>query len=163
MRGTRRLNYGGFDGQTAGCQFAQVAVDTETGVITVEKVVAVHDCGRVIDTLTARSQVNGGVIQGISYALYEEKQLDRTGGDMVNPTFDTYRIMGITDCPEIDVVMTSVASGYNNAGMMGLGEPAAVPTAGAIANAVYNAIGVQVTELPMTPERVLAALERRQG
>ncbi len=109
--------------------------------------------------MTARSQVNGGVIQGVSYALYEEKQVDHKGGDMVNPTFDTYRIMGIKDCPEIDVVLTSVDSGFNNGGIMGLGEPAAVPTAGAVANAVYNAIGVQVTELPMTPERVLAAIE----
>ena len=82
---------------------------------------------------------------------------------MVNPTLDTYRMLGIGDCPEIDVVLTSVASGFNNAGMMGLGEPATVATAGAVANAVMNAIGVQVTELPMTPARVLAALGRRQG
>ena len=163
VQGERRRNWSSPFRETAGCQFAQVAVDTETGVITVEKVVAVHDAGRIVDTMTARSQVNGGVIQGISYALYEEKHLDRAGGDMVNPTFDTYRIMGIKDCPAIDVVLTSVASGYNNTGMMGLGEPATVPTAGAVANAVYNAIGVQVTELPMTPARVLAALERRQG
>jgi xanthine dehydrogenase YagR molybdenum-binding subunit len=158
VRGTRRPNYDGFDGQTAGCQFAQVAVDVETGVIAVEKVVAVHDCGRVIDTLTSRSQVHGGVIQGISYALYEERRLDKNLGDMVNPTFDTYRISGMADTPEIDVVLTSVASGFNNAGMMGLGEPVTVPTAGAVAGAVFNALGVQLCELPMTPDRVLAAL-----
>ncbi len=157
-RGTRRPNYDGFHGETAGCQFVQVAVDTETGVIRVEKVVAVHDCGRIIDSLTARSQVNGGVIQGISYALYEEKRLDRNLGDMVNPTLDTYRISGMADTPEIDVVLTSVASGFNNAGMMGLGEPVTVPTAGAVANAVFNALGVQLREIPMTPDRVLAAL-----
>ena len=163
VQGERMRNWRAPYDETAGCQFAAVAVDTETGVIDVEQVVAVHDCGRIIDTLTARSQVNGGVIQGISYALYEEKRTDRNLGDMVNPTFDTYRIMGIEDCPPIDVVLTSVVSGYSNTGMMGLGEPATVPTAGAIANAVYNAIGVQVTDLPMTPARVLAALERRQG
>ncbi len=163
VRGQRRRNYAAAHGETAGCQFAQVAVDTETGVITVEKVVAVHDCGRVVDTLTARSQVNGGVIQGISYALYEQRQLDHNIGDMVNPTFDTYKIMGMQDCPQIDAVMTSVVSGFNSVGMMGLGEPATVPTAGAIANAVFNALGVQVTELPMTPARVLAALERSAG
>ena len=77
---------------------------------------------------------------------------------MVNPTFDTYRISGMADTPEIDVVLTSVASGFNNAGMMGLGEPVTVPTAGAVANAVFNALGVQLRELPMTPDRVLAAL-----
>ena len=88
------------------------------------------------------------------------QQLDRNLGDMVNPTFDTYRILGMQDCPQIDVVMTSVVSGWNNAGMMGLGEPATVPTAAAVANAVYDALGVQVTELPMTPARVLAALRK---
>ncbi|MDJ0521465.1 MAG: xanthine dehydrogenase family protein molybdopterin-binding subunit [Planctomycetota bacterium] len=163
VRGRRERNWRSPYRETAGCQFAQVAVDTETGFITVEKVVAVHDCGRVIDSLTARSQVNGGVIQGISYALYEEKHTDRNLGDMVNPTFDTYRILGMEDCPPIDVVLTSVVAGYSNTGMAGLGEPATVPTPGAIANAVYNAIGVQVTDLPMTPARVLEALERRQG
>jgi xanthine dehydrogenase YagR molybdenum-binding subunit len=162
VEGQRRANWRAAYPETAGCQFAQVAVDVETGVIRVEKVVAVHDCGRVVDTLTARSQVNGGVIQGISFALYEEKQLDRTLGDMVNPTLDTYRILGMQDCPEIDVVLTSVVSGYNNVGMMGLGEPTTVPTAGAIANAVANALGVQVRRLPMTPARVLAALAEGQ-
>ncbi len=158
--GERRPNYEGYDHETAGCQLARVAVDTETGVIRVEKVVAVHDCGRVVDALTARSQVNGGVIQGVSYALYEERRLDPYTGDMVNATLDTYKIAGMEDVPEIDAVLTSVASGFNNAGMMGLGEPVTVPTAAAIANAVYHALGVQVTELPMTPARVLAALGR---
>ncbi len=157
VRGQRRPNYAGI-GDTAGCQFAQVAVDTETGVIRVEKVVAVHDAGRIIDTLTARSQVNGGVIQGIGYALYEEKRLDIPTGDMVNADLDTYRITGMEDVPEIDVVLTSVASGFNNAGVMGLGEPTTVPTSAAVANAVFNALGVQLRELPMTPARVLAAL-----
>ena len=135
-----------------------MAVDVETGVIRVEKVVAVHDAGRIVDTLTARSQVVGGVIQGVSYALYEERLLDGATGDMVNPTFDTYRITGMMDCPEIDVVLTSIESGFNNAGMMGLGEPATVPTAAAVGNAVFNATGVRVREIPMTPARVLAAL-----
>lgn len=158
VTGRRRPNYAGFHGTVGGVQFAQVAVDVETGVIRVEKVVAVHDAGRIVDALTARSQVNGGVIQGISYALYEERLLDRTSGDMVNPTLDTYRILGMADCPEIDVVFLDVANGMNNAGIMGLGEPATVPTAAAVANAVFNAIGVRLRELPMTPARVLGAL-----
>jgi len=160
VSGTRRKNFDGYNGDTAGCQFAQVAVDVETGVVRVERVVAVHDAGRIVDALTARSQVNGGVIQGVSYALYEDRQLDRNIGDMVNPTFDTYRITGMNDCPEIDVILTSLESGFNNAGLMGLGEPATVPTAAAVGNAVANAIGARVTEIPMTPARVLAALGR---
>ena len=159
VSGTRRPNYEGPYGETAGVQMAEVAVDVETGVVRVKRVVAVHDAGRLVDTLTARSQVNGGVLQGISFALHEERRLDRAQGDMVNPTFDTYRILGLADTPQIDVLLTSVVSGFNNAGIMGLGEPATVPTAAAVAGAVYDAIGVQVTELPMTPARVLAALE----
>src|SRR5262249_56338227 len=84
VTGQRRKNWEGFAGQTAGCQFAQVAVDVETGVVRVEKVVAVHDAGRIVDTLTARSQVNGGAIQGISYALFEERRVDTGAGDPGN-------------------------------------------------------------------------------
>jgi xanthine dehydrogenase YagR molybdenum-binding subunit len=158
VSGVRRPNYAGFEGQTAGAQFARVAVDVETGVVRVERVVAVHDAGRIVCPLTARSQVNGGVIQGVSYALFEEKRLDRGTGDMVNPTHDTYAIAGAEDCPEIDVVFLPMANGFNNVGMMGLGEPATVPTAAAVANAVFHAIGARVRELPITPARVLAAL-----
>jgi xanthine dehydrogenase YagR molybdenum-binding subunit len=163
VSGQRRANYAGFHGETGGVQFAQVAVDVETGVVRVEKVVAVHDAGRIVDTLTARNQVNGGVIQGISYALLEERRLDRGTGDMVNPTHDTYRILGAADCPEIDVVFVKMDNGINNVGMMGLGEPATVPTAAAVANAVFNATGARVREIPMTPARVLAALAAAKG
>jgi xanthine dehydrogenase YagR molybdenum-binding subunit len=157
--GERRPNWReSFQNEVGGCQFAQVAVDVETGVVRVEKVVAVHDAGRIVDPLTARNQVNGGVIQGISYALLEERLLDRATGDMVNPTHDTYRIAGMQDCPEIDVVLMPIVEGINSVGMVGLGEPATVPTAAAVANAVFNAIGVRVREIPMTPARVLAAL-----
>ena len=162
VRGQRRPNYDGYHPETAGCQFAEVAVDVETGVVRVERVVAVHDAGRIVDTLTARSQVVGGVIQGVSYALHEERLLDRRTGGMVNATFDTYRVLGASDCPEIDVVLTSLDSGFNNAGMMGLGEPVTVPTAAAVANAVAHATGARVFELPITPARVLAALERER-
>jgi xanthine dehydrogenase YagR molybdenum-binding subunit len=160
--GQRRPNYEAFADTTGGVQMAQVAVDVETGVVRVERVVAVHDAGRIVDPLTARSQVNGGVIQGISFALFEERRLDRRTGDMVNPTYDTYRIAGMADCPEIEVVFLPMANGANNVGMMGLGEPATVPTAAAVANAVFHAIGVRVRTLPMTPARVLAALAQER-
>lgn len=147
-----------FASNVGGVQFADVSVDVETGVVRVNRVVAVHDAGRVIAPLLARSQVNGGVIQGLSFALFEERRLDGAQGDMVNPTLDTYRICGMADCPEIDVVLMPGSNGRNNVGSMSLGEPATVPTAAAVANAVFNAIGVRVRELPMTPARVLAAL-----
>jgi len=164
VSGQRRGHYKEeFSGTNGGVQFAQVAVDVETGVVKVEKVVAVHDCGRVVDALTARNQVNGGVIQGISYALFEERRLDKAQGDMVNPTYDSYRICGMADCPEIDVVFLDGSNGKNNVGLMGLGEPATVPTAAAVANAVFNATGARVREIPMTPPRVLAALAAAKG
>jgi xanthine dehydrogenase YagR molybdenum-binding subunit len=143
----------------AGVQLVEVAVDTETGVVRVERVLAVQDCGRVMNPLAARGQVNGGVIQGIGYALYEERILDRRTGLMLNPNLEGYRVPGLREVPPIDVVFTPVWSGLNSTGAMGLGEPVTVPTAAAIGNAVAHALGgKRVRSLPMTPERVLQAI-----
>ena len=149
------------EGQLGGVQFAQVAVDTETGHIKVEKVVAVHDCGRPINPTGVISQVNGGVIQGLSYALYENRILDRNTGIMVNPNLEQYKIAGAKEMPQIDVHLIEQYWGKSNTDAAGIGEPATVPTAGAIANAVYNAIGVRIRQIPMTPAVVLAALQSR--
>jgi xanthine dehydrogenase YagR molybdenum-binding subunit len=143
-----------------GVQFAEVSVDTETGVVRVERVVAVHDCGRPINPLGVVSQVNGGVIQGLSYALYENRVLDRNTGHMVNPNLEQYKIAGSREMPEIEVHLIEEYRGRSSTDAGGIGEPATIPTAAAIANAVYNATGVRVRELPMTPARVLAALAR---
>jgi xanthine dehydrogenase YagR molybdenum-binding subunit len=137
-----------------GVQFAEVTVDTETGLVTVTKVVAVHDCGLIIDKLTLESQINGGVIMGMGYALYEERVMDDLSGVVLNPNFETYKLPGIADVPEIDVVLINMPE----RGVIGIGEPATVPTAAAIANAVANALGVRVSSLPITPAKVLAAL-----
>jgi xanthine dehydrogenase YagR molybdenum-binding subunit len=141
-----------------GVQFAEVAVDTETGIVKVERVVAVHDCGRPMNPLQAESQVNGGILQGISYALYENRRLDRNTGIMVNPNLEQYKILGSKETPAIEVhfVEHYLARSSTDAG--GIGEPATIPTSAAIANAFYNATGVRMRELPMTPARVLAAL-----
>jgi xanthine dehydrogenase YagR molybdenum-binding subunit len=143
----------------AGVQFAEVEVDTGTGQVTVVKVVAVHDCGLIVDLLTAESQVYGGVIQGIGYALYENRIFDRRTGRMVNADMETYKIPGAFEIPEIEVVMLDMPE----RGVIGLGEPPVIPTAAAVANAVYNAIGVRVYELPITPPQVLAALSNGKG
>jgi len=137
-----------------GVQFAEVAVDTETGLVTVKKVLAVHDCGLLIDTLTLESQINGGIIMGMGYALYEERVMDDLSGVVLNPNFETYKLPGIADVPDIKVVLLNMPE----RGVIGIGEPATVPTAAAIANAVANAIGVRVSSLPITPAKVLAAL-----
>jgi xanthine dehydrogenase YagR molybdenum-binding subunit len=138
----------------AGVHFVEVAVDTETGRIQPIKVVAVHDCGLVVDKLTAESQVNGGVIGGISYALLEDRVLDEATGHMVNPNMEAYKVAGAFEMPEIEAIMMDMPE----RGVIGLGEPPAIPITGAMANAVYNAIGARVREFPMTPDKVLAAL-----
>jgi xanthine dehydrogenase YagR molybdenum-binding subunit len=155
-KGRNRAGIGGY----GGVQFASVSVDTETGIVKVERVVAVHDCGRPLNPLGLESQINGGILQGISYALYEQRTLDRQTGRMVNPNFVEYKIAGAREVPAIEVLLLEEYHGRSSTDAGGVGEPATIPTAGAIANAVYNAIGVRVRELPMTPARVLEALRR---
>jgi xanthine dehydrogenase YagR molybdenum-binding subunit len=159
----RRPNTDGFRDITAGVQFAEVEVDIETGIVRVVKVVAVQDAGLTLNTLAARSQIAGGVIQGVSFALFENRIMDRSRGLMVNPNFMDYKIAGPADCPEIESIVFQVANGKNSVGAMGLGESPVIPTPAAIANAIYNAIGARVFEMPMTPDRVLAAIERKVG
>ncbi len=157
--GERFDPYQTFQGGTAGAQFAEVEVDTETGVVRVVRVLAMQDCGRVIDRLTAESQVIGAVIGGISYALFEDRKLDPKTGRLLHGDLEGYRIAGPRDVPKIECVMTDVANAGNSIGMMGLGEAPSVPTPAAIANAVFHATGARVRTIPMTPARVLAALD----
>jgi xanthine dehydrogenase YagR molybdenum-binding subunit len=146
-----------------GVQFAAVAVDTETGIIKVERVLVLQDCGRPINPLGIESQINGGVIQGMSYALYENRILDRQTGIMVNPNLEQYKIAGSREMPKIETVLLETYQGRSSTDAAGIGEPATVPTAAAIANAVYNAIGVRIRQIPMTPAVVLAALAEKAG
>ena len=144
--------------QLGGVQFAEVTVDTRTGVIKVDRIVAVHDCGRPINPLGIENQINGGVIQGLSYALYEDRILDRQTGIMVNPNLEQYKIAGTKEMPAIESVVIEQHAGRSSTDAAGIGEPATVPTAAAIANAVYNATGVRIRQIPMTPAVVLEAL-----
>ena len=141
-----------------GVQMADVSVDVETGIVRVNKMVAVQDCGLVVDLKTAMSQVYGGLIMGISYALYEEKILDPVTGTVLNPNLEFYRLAGLSDIGELKVHMMT-GKGYDERGVIGLAEPAVVSPGAAISNAVANAIGVRVPFLPLTPDRVLDALE----
>lgn len=149
---------GGNSYQIAGVQFAEVEVDTWTGLVTAKRVLALHDCGRVMNELTTRSQINGGIILGTSYALTEQRIMDPVRGVMLNPNLENYKIAGSRDVPDIEVVLTEVHTGANNTGAIGIGEPSTIPTAAAIACAVFDALGVPVRDLPITPDRVLAAL-----
>ena len=148
---------------TTGAQFAEVLVDTATGKVKVERVVAIHDCGVPINVLTTESQIQGGVLQGVSYALYEDRVLDRGSGRMLNPNVEQYKIAGALDCPQIDVTLVSVWDGINNTNSVGIGEPSTVPTAAAIGNAVSHALGARITKIPITPEVVFAAIQSGPG
>jgi xanthine dehydrogenase YagR molybdenum-binding subunit len=142
-----------------GVQMADVSVDTETGIVRVNKMVAVQDCGLVINVKTAESQVKGALIMGISYALYEEKILDPVTGRVLNPNLEFYRLAGLNDIGEL-VVHMMTGKGYDERGVIGLAEPPVVSPGAAISNAVANAIGVRVPFLPLTPGRVIDALEQ---
>jgi len=146
----------------AGVQMAEVEVDTETGIVKVKKMVAVQDCGLIIDLKTAESQCYGALIMGISYSLFEEKVMDPTTGRMLNADMEFYRLAGLSDIPEL-VVHMMTGKGYDARGVIGLGEPPVVSPGAAISNAVANAIGVRVPFLPLTPDRVLNAMEQKAG
>lgn len=144
---------------TTGVQFAEVEVDTVTGVVRVLRIVAVHDAGRIVNPTLAESQLEGGIIQGLGFALFEERMLDARMGLPLNVGLHDYKIPTLADIPAIDGVFLPGADvKANHVGVRGIAEPAIVPTAPAIAGAVADALGVEVNELPMTPWRVLAAL-----
>ncbi|HEV8183951.1 MAG TPA: molybdopterin cofactor-binding domain-containing protein, partial [Candidatus Angelobacter sp.] len=145
-----------------GAVMADVSVDTETGVVKMNKMVCAQDCGLVISMKTAESQVYGAMIMGIATTLYEEKIMDNNLGTMLNPNMDFYRLAGIGDVGEL-VVHMMTGKGYDERGPIGLGEPPTVGPMAAIGNAVANAIGVRVPFLPITPDRVVNALNPKGG
>lgn len=149
-------------GGVGGAQMADVSVDIETGVIKMNNFVAVQDCGLIIDMKTAESQVFGAMIMGVTYALYEEKIMDAQIGRMLNPNMEFYRLAGLADIGNFKVHMMT-GKDHDERGVIGLGEPPVVSPGAAISNAVANAIGVRVPTLPLTPDRVLAALEKKGG
>jgi xanthine dehydrogenase YagR molybdenum-binding subunit len=140
-----------------GCQFAEVAVDVETGVVRVKKLVAVQDSGLILDMLTWKSQVYGGVIGGLNYGLFEERVMDPVTGIFLNPDMELYKLAGASDIPEI-IVEPYHTPEMRARGVIGIGEPPTISTAAAIGNAVTNAIGVRVPHWPMSPMNVLNAL-----
>ena len=152
-----KLTYGGVD-------YVELAVDTETGRIHVEKVFGAHDCGRPINPMGIISQINGGVLQGISYALFEERIMDRKNGHMLNANLENYKILGAREVPEIEIALVENYIAQSSTDAAGIGESAGIITlAAAIGNAFYNATGVRMRKLPMTPANVLAALGKVSG
>jgi xanthine dehydrogenase YagR molybdenum-binding subunit len=163
FHGERKGMPDGFAYNTFGAHFVEVEVNTETGQIKVLKVVAAHDSGQIINTKTAESQVIGGVTQGVSAALFEQRIVDDTTGTLVNPNWRDYKIATSMDIPEIIPIFVDVDDPHINIlGTKGLGEPPRIPIAAAIGNAVYNAIGVHIREIPMTPDKVLEAIKQKE-
>ncbi|MFQ5823578.1 MAG: xanthine dehydrogenase family protein molybdopterin-binding subunit [bacterium] len=157
--GARAANPEGYAINTFGAQFAEVEVNTETGKVRVLKIIAAHDVGRVLNRKTLENQFHGGILQGLSFALMEERVMDKYTGKVLTTNMHDYKLPTIMDIPEIEVIVVSDSDPLiNNTGVKGIGEPAIIPTAGAIANAVYNAIGVRIKNLPITPDKVLMAL-----
>jgi CO/xanthine dehydrogenase Mo-binding subunit len=163
-QGARGPNPAGMQVLTFGVQVAEVAVDVETGEVRVDKIVAIHDVGRVINQLGASSQVEGGIIQGIGHTLSEERIVDPATGSILTRTLDAYRMPTIADVPEIVTELVDIPDPHlTNLGSKGLGEPPIIPTAAAIANAIRDATGADVRSLPITREEMLRALHEAEA
>jgi CO/xanthine dehydrogenase Mo-binding subunit len=160
-KGARGPNPTGMQTLTFGVHVAEVAVDVETGEVRVERIAAIHDVGRIINPLGASSQVEGGVIQGIGHTLSEDRIVDPATGTVLSQSLDAYKLPTIADTPPeilsefVDVPDTHLT----NLGSKGLGEPPIVPVAGAIANAIRDATGADVHQLPISREELLRALD----
>ncbi len=152
------LNTGG----VAGAQIADVSVDTETGVTRLNRLVVVQDCGLIINPKTATSQCFGAAHLSVSAALCEERIMDDLTGRMLNANMEFYKLAGMPDIGEI-IVHLDKRPEHDQRGVIGLGEPPVIPGIAAIANAITNAIGVRIPVVPITPNKVLAALEGRKA
>lgn len=144
-----------------GAAMADVSVDIETGIVKMNKTVAVQDCGLIVNPHLAESQMYGGMIMAICSALMEERVMDEATGRVLNADMEFYKLAGISDIGEMEMKM-DITPDHDKRGIIGLGEPSAVPGMAAIANAVANAIGVRVPYLPLTPRNVLNALAGRR-
>jgi CO/xanthine dehydrogenase Mo-binding subunit len=162
-QGARGPNPEGKSVRTFGAQCVEVEVDTETGEVTVLRVVASHDCGRIINPTMVDSQVVGGVTQGLGFALTEERVVDARSGVVLNANLEEYKVPTVADVPPIVHARVDVPDPEaNNTGAKGIGEPPLVPTAPAIANAIFDAVGVRLRHAPLSRHRLLEALAERQ-
>lgn len=139
-------------------QVVEVEVDTETGQVEVLNIFAAHDVGKAIHPTHVEAQIEGGSVTGLGYGLYEE--VKKNEGKIKTPSFATYLIPTAMDVPQIYPLIIEEPASSGPFGAKGVGEPALIPTAAGIANAVYNAVGIRITDLPITPEKVLSELNK---
>jgi CO/xanthine dehydrogenase Mo-binding subunit len=155
-------HYGNISGTYAfGAHAAEVEVNEETGVIRVLKLVAAHDVGRALNPNTVEGQIEGGMAQGMGYALLEDVQYKN--GVMLTSSFLNYHIPTALDMPPIHPMIVETIDPSGPFGAKGVAEPALNPTPPAIANAIYDAVGVRIKSLPITPQKVLRAMRRKRG
>jgi CO/xanthine dehydrogenase Mo-binding subunit len=140
-------------------QIAEVEVDPETGKVEVLNFVAAHDLGRAINPLLAEGQIEGAAAQGIGWCLMEDLEFEE--GKIINPNFHDYKIPTISDIPRITPILVESIDPHGPFGAKGLGEPGMVPTAPAIVNAIYDAVGVRIKSLPATPEKVFKGIRAK--
>ncbi|MFC2068380.1 xanthine dehydrogenase family protein molybdopterin-binding subunit [Chloroflexota bacterium] len=143
--------------------FSEIEVDVETGNIQVNNMIMVHDIGRAINPMAVEGQLEGGAATGLGYALWEEPIMDDSNGQILTDDFDTYKIATTLDMPHIETVLVEEPDPTGPFGAKGVGEPGAVNQAASIANAIYDAAGIRIWELPITPERILRALKAKTG
>jgi xanthine dehydrogenase molybdenum-binding subunit len=143
--------------------FAEVEIDPDTGSVRVLRYIAVHDSGRIIHPEAARGQIIGGVVQGLGYALMEEIPIDPESGAPLTLNLDSFKIPNLMDIPPIEPVLIEHPDPVGPYGAKALGEPPLVPVAAVIANAVYDATGVRIRELPITAEKVLRGFQQQRG
>jgi CO/xanthine dehydrogenase Mo-binding subunit len=141
-------------------QAALVKIDKETGELEVEKIIAAHDVGQAINPAAVEAQVQGGAVMGLGYAAMEKVVVDR--GRILNPGFHEYLIPTAMDIPEITTIIVEDKEPTGPYGAKGVGEPALVPTAAAILNAVSRAISCRIKEIPVTAEKIWEAMQTRE-
>jgi xanthine dehydrogenase YagR molybdenum-binding subunit len=150
--------------RTFGAQCVEVEVDVETGEVSVLRVVASHDCGRIVNPTIVDSQVIGAVTQGLGFALTEERVVDAESGVVLNANLEEYKVPTVADVPPVVHAQVNLPDPEaNSTGAKGIGEPPLVPTAPAIANAVFDAVGVRLRHAPLSRHRLLTALAARQA
>lgn len=139
--------------------FTEVEVDTETGEVKIIKMVVMNDSGISINPMVVEGQLQGGAAQGIGYALWEHPVMDEKTGEVLTTDFDTYKIASTLDMPEMETILIEQSEPTGPFGAKGVGEPGCVNQAASIANAIYDAVGIRLWELPMTPEKVLEKIK----
>jgi CO/xanthine dehydrogenase Mo-binding subunit len=145
---------------TYGTHAVEVAVDQETGKAKVLKLVASYDVGRAINRLSVEGQLEGGAIYGMGYGLTEEVVIKK--GEIKTPSFSEYLLPTSMDVPEVETIVLESGDGVGPFGAKGIGEPSVNSIAPAIANAVYDAVGVRIRDLPLTPEKILKAIQQKE-